>query len=954
VRLTPNHMVDRLAVSSASPIRERWRDVMTALSPMWVGGAALLCLLLAFLAKPTLDTVSVRVAVWLQYLTLGTLFPAVVALVLLVERSGRALPKWLETFLIVIPILITPIFAGLQHSIIAVGLALVQTFACLLFGGWNSRTMPVSIDVKRQTPVSRTIEIARGFVGCNARHSVSLFAMSFVAWAVVLEMMTWWNFFTAPLVPPLRLLIIGAILLVACCWWAFAKSRPTRIPPTRVRWAVESVCLLVLIVLAFRTDGLFTTDRLGEAGSYFHWGVFIGPAEAVRQGAWLLWDVPSLYGFLSILSLAALPVSTSWQSLYLLNAIGSALLAAFLFFVIRNLHPGVRGSLFALIATAPVVFLVSNWPPGLTPPHYHPSAGAFRFGWCYVLVGLLLLERTVEPCSRRQRVVLFLGCTCWLLSVFWSAETAFYGTVIWIPAFAAIILRDHRGFHSDRNWKAIASWLLVPPALFAGALGAMALVYRRFLGHGPDVRAYVDAMLAFSGTFIADETGLFGGTALNRTIIVVLFGFLLLAMAASTISRAQGGLRDLPTALGLAFGMWGLASYAVGVTTPYAINRLIPYLVLGLGIVLAILVPHYSQQSGGSWIDLFKAGSIPILAGLLITAYTNIEELEYYASAIRNEGFHVSDVAVGLPQVDSTLSDLLQRAGVNAADPILYSGARYGDMMPLWTPAGETSPVVVSRQWMPAPPSVLVTVPDDRKQLYMERRADRWPQGGWLIERRLDGAIVEQAFDLDPWFFEQLDRSHTPTKIAQNDAWQLVWYEPIGNSDTARQSRLRSGRVPGMPSDLLVNGESLAGSILPPVWGYFGPEWTIPPVDRWRRCINEEGSLHLFTAEPLDAWVALDPLGGEFDGTALVAVNDAEAVAAQRSRGRDINDAERSRNSKEVLAPISLDPGWNRVSISVVAARQSEGDSADKANDSEPAGPSIAPLCLKTVDIRFE
>ena len=241
-----------------------------------------------------------------------------------------------------------------------------------------------------------------------------------------------------------------------------------------------------------------------------HWGAFVGPAEAVRQGGWLLWDVPFHYGFLSTLSLLALPVPNAWQSLYLFNAIGSALQALFLFVVLRAVRPTVVGTLVAAAVSRCSRLLVAKLAARrFTPPHYHPSVGVFRYGWCYVLVGVLLLERRQAPRSRAQQGVLLAGCVSWLLAVLWSAESAFYGSAIWLPAFGLIVLRDAGVFDGARDWRRILSWLAVPPLLLAATVGGLVGLYRQFLGHGPDLRAYVDAALSYSnsGTFFDEASG---------------------------------------------------------------------------------------------------------------------------------------------------------------------------------------------------------------------------------------------------------------------------------------------------------------------------------------------------------------------------------------------------------------------------------------------------------------
>ena len=59
---------------------------------------------------------------------------------------------------------------------------------------------------------------------------------------------------------------------------------------------------------------------LTAIGAFAHWGCFVGPAELVRSGGWLLWDCYAQYGFLSTLAIAFFPVTSTWQALYLLNA----------------------------------------------------------------------------------------------------------------------------------------------------------------------------------------------------------------------------------------------------------------------------------------------------------------------------------------------------------------------------------------------------------------------------------------------------------------------------------------------------------------------------------------------------------------------------------------------------------------------------------------------------------
>jgi hypothetical protein len=208
-----------------------------------------------------------------------------------------------------------------------------------------------------------------------------------------------------------------------------------------------------------------------------------------------------------------------------------------------------------------------------------------------------------------------------------------------------------------------------------------------------------------------------------------------------------------------------------------------------------------------------------------------------------------------------------------------------------------------------------------------------------------------------------VDRTHTPTKIAQNAEWQLVWYAPKADGDTAALAGERSGRVPGIPADLLIDGQSLSESVLPPVWGYFGPEWSDPAVDRGRRCTSGAGRLFLFAPSARDAWLTLDPGGEGFGATVQVAVNGDEVVAAGPARPGDDPESKRDRKQKagkvvkaekaveEVQAPISLDAGWNMVTLTRVAADQPAAGAAAGAPCAETEGAGSA-LRLKSVDVR--
>lgn len=880
-------------------------DIASALSTYWAPGLALVLTGIAYLATQ-LVPVQGRASVWAPYLALGVVFPLATMVVIALPGGGKQRPTVRLLLAAVLP-LAASILAGPLGAVIALGLACLQASAYI---AWASPR--------------RHITRVRALVICMT---------GYIAWAVMLQMFVW-SPMNVTMPPTWPVLGIGALSLLACCWWVFGSRMPGEVVIRTPAKLLDAAAIVALVLLAFRTDGLFITDRLGTDGTFYHWGVMVGPAEAVRQGGWLLWDTPSPYGFLTTLTLAVFPAATAWQSLYLLNAIASAALAIWLYTILRTNRPPLPGAAFALLASAAVVFLVSTYPPMLTPEHYYPMSGAFRYGWCFVFVAVLLQERAAPPHSHRQKLVLFLGTVGWLLSMLWSAESAVYGSIIWLPAFILIVLRDHRSRAGPRNWKVVIAWLLAPPLMLVAALSLIVMVYQRALGHPPDAMLYIESIVTFAGSRASEVSGLFPDTSLPTTVVAPVFGFLLLAAVAARLARVRAAWRDLPVVLALALGTWALISYPVGQSFLFAAYRLMPFIMLAFAIVIVQIVPLYQGQPDDLWIDVLRGGCVALLTTLLVSVYANFDQLGYYIHAVRTEGIHVTDVTVGLPHVDPSLQDLMQQAGITPADAIFYGGGQWGETMPVWVPQSGP-PVIVSKQWLAGPLSTMAFREDDRKQTFLQRAADRQLQGGWLIERQQKDDLI---YAVGPWFFAQIHSAFVPAAIATNNEWQLVRYETVTEWRARFGDRLPSGGAPDLPTDFVITGASSPGTILPAVWGYFGSEWTSASGKQAWRCTPGQGTLNVFvsSAQQAELSLRLDASEADLD----ITVNDASVDAASIRGAR-------------VAISLMLDPGWNVVTLShpgAAAERQPE----PLENAGCTAGPDGAPLQIRDVTLRLK
>jgi hypothetical protein len=93
-------------------------------------------------------------------------------------------------------------------------------------------------------------------------------------------------------------------------------------------------------------------------------------------------------------------------------------------------------------------------------------------------------------------------------------------------------------------------------------------------------------------------------------------------------------------------------------------------------------------------------------------------------------------------------------------------------MVPAWPLSAQES-FASYRTWLPTMPFVLFDpLPTARKQVYMERFSARRRLSGWLIQNK-----KEAPYTSSTWFYDQIMKTHTPTKMFENNDWQVIWFE---------------------------------------------------------------------------------------------------------------------------------------------------------------------------------
>lgn len=716
-----------------------WDD----LTPLWTGGAALLLIVL-LAGYPGLQG---ETREWAQYLALGTIVPL---LVLWSPRPGSttSLTRAMKAALTAACVVLWLRFFWATGSYYLLVVALLQW--ALLWG--TSRFVPGTKGAL--LPCSRWIWAL-----------TNLFVLM-VGWSASAYLFYWEPFRDRILQSRsvLLALVVASVLVAANLFpskAARARSRPTL---TRIG---DATAILILALASLRADRLF------DSIAFHHWGVFTGPAELVRQGGWLLWDAPSQYGFLSILTVAALPARTTWQGFYIAYAVLVFGAAVFLFCLLRALRPGLLNQAFSLALTLAAVFLLPGDPATLSGPQLTPAASAFRFFWCYALLAILVWEFTRAPDKIAYPKLFGAGCVVWLIGTLWSAESAVYCAVIWLPAFGLMVWRRAPGLDGAQSprqrLRTTGVWLLVPAFVLVLTLTLLGAFYRLRLGHPPDWVGFVEYAGVYSSGAYALPIETLGPVWM---LVLVFFG-----VVATAVGLRRNGL-DHP-ALSLAAGaggfLWATSSYFVWRSHPANVVNLVPNVCTVIALVLLIHDRYGSRDAGSA---LIRTSFVPVLTVVLTAGWGNRIALGNAAASLR--AGYTPAVERKLPRMNPALVRLMRSADIGHRAPLIYYDE---NLLPAWPVEGEGNNRVASqpRFWLPVSPfALLIPLPPERRAVYHVRFAARARSSGWLIEAKKNHdslpLLRENGLDLAS-VHRQIRTTHTPAKVIEDANHKLTWFE---------------------------------------------------------------------------------------------------------------------------------------------------------------------------------
>ena len=722
---------------------------------LWIPGFAVFVLVCGWLGGLHLP-ISQKSLVWLLFGFVGLVFPLIVLFVLAgrsdnTEKWIRTLQRGFAVFFVLYSLF--HVFRHLQSpgTVIPV---LIELSAMLLIAVGRLHE-PVLAVLKNNWVLGTILILVVGVCW-----STDLSMIWFVPWSDLIEGSPYSSF-----------LFLTAVLLSVA--WVFDRSPFPG--PLKKRWLLEApVCLAVIVIFGMASLRTLTAGGLGIhyilSREIHHWGVYIGPIQMVRQGGILLWDVPSQYGFLSVILPAILPIRSVWQSFYLVVAASQFCTAIFLTVLLRSGRSGLLSFLLPLPLVLAVVFLKPWDPLGIVGTQMWPSMSAYRFGCDYALLAVAYASAVAGVGHRRQYLYNTVGTVIWTWGCFWSFETAVWGTLIWFPVLAHLVYRQgvqetDRGVGQKTRITLAAFWLCLPIVMFILAMGAIELFYRFHLGHGPDWSCYTDYFRAAkSGVFQHAYTLADAVTTYLWIPVIVLISLVAVASRVVKLGMATPELTLLIAAFTLVLS---LNTYAIAELHPESMDECGE--VFCFFAIASIFVVIRRLNLTGGWVVVLKAAQVPLLAIPLVVSYYMFGFLGPWARDTFVKPPALIDRQI--PVADDSLNSLLLTAGVKQTDPIVYVD---DNAMPVWTRDNPEHYQGLAPIWLPVVPCSLIgPLTADRLGVYINRYVERRGSGGWLVE-------IKRGDHFDPAYLnlvtDHLWEHCTPTKVYENSGYKLTYY----------------------------------------------------------------------------------------------------------------------------------------------------------------------------------
>ena len=676
-------------------------QVASVFEYLWVTGLAFVVLSLSS-CLPCKDVVSDTAI----YLCMGTVFPAAAFLVYLCERS---------TFL----------------NRIATGLKILFVlYACYQFRNyWISEA---SIFTFFAFPVLSMLIVLPYWLSQTDRESPQkrwasaflIFAISLVCWVAAQNLEVGAKSFGEWIVEYWRvmpILIAATVLTAAALLWQ--DEAPSR---KKWRWAGHLLALCLFAGLSVQTDSLHDYRVYDRCGFGHHWAFWIGPVESVRDGHWLLWDVPSQYGFLNILTIAAMPISDAWESMYAVQSTLLFIVAAMVYGLLIRWGSRLHNYLFAVLLTVAAVFLL----PGLIPEALSgvqpwPNIGPLRYFWLLISVGVMWYF--LDGKTPRIRHYLWVGSFCWVMGILWSFESGAFCSAVFVSVTCVLMLQEAvRIFQAQKSWRASLGaclpFIMVPVGMLFFAVAVIWTYYRVYLGTGPDWLGYCEYALIHVGNESLTSPLM---TVQNRAEVLIATACIFATIVIWKL-KANSLSPQVALALGAWFAFWdSLLLFVTLKHPPFSDSGTVFALTLG------IFVPLLNRLSNPLLSRLVRYALLPIIAFLFTITYGHPD----FPRVIKALQWPETHLAQTMCPIEPSACLLLDFAGLGTEASLVcdYQGRL---LLPPRHQDRKEGPYTNRHSWLPQPIVMFLVLPAARQDVYIERWINRVPDGGWLLIER--------------------------------------------------------------------------------------------------------------------------------------------------------------------------------------------------------------------------
>lgn len=676
---------------------------------------------------------------------------------------------------------------------IAAGLVFGGVFAIAWLSGWRPCGLTLAVSVG--TLMMLCVVIAsQGLPGFDASFAVVGMMMGTGYWfgrrgestAIVeavcvsiagalgvwaMARLSWWEPLGMRLVGwERRWWLFGLTGIVVACLVAEQRSERTGRGGRRYL-LLDAVMLCLLAVAVMRTTGM--ADNIVAA---HHWSVLTGPAEMVREGRALLGQVPSQYGFLSILVLAAIPAENCYAALYGLQVIALWLSGAILYVVWRQWLAVWWWQIVAGLIVVCGVAFISGDTSILGGPMGYPSVGAVRFIWIYFLLGWLFWWQFKASPQTSLRHALWTGNAIWLGGVLWSVESAIYVTAAWLPAASVLAMRNEPGPEGCERWRALLQGISVVLSqvtlLLAVAIAAIWIAYRLIYQRSPDWPAFWEYAVSFttsSGTLALPIDSQGPGWAMLLVHIALL----------AAVVAAES--RRLLALIWAAWGaLWAVGTYYTARSHPNAVANLAPVVLLIIGLLAHAAKDTAARAPMRPWSWLAMA---VWLGAMLWLVATN-------PAMLRRQ---VADYQIK-PRVDRLLP-AQQEATQLLVECLAAQSAPYSVIGINNFATTRIELTTAHANWLPLRSlGSLRPLRTERWSHYLDIYHDR-AMAGWLL-----APVYVDRYDLR-WLFDYIHARYRATDYRRNAGWQAWFFEPKAVADSSEFTRRTRG--PGAAIDFL-------------------------------------------------------------------------------------------------------------------------------------------------------